>query len=66
MADQFVSAREAQDITGVSRHTITSACKSGEISGARQMGKVWIMPRTSLEVWMQSGRRKMGRPRKQK
>jgi len=63
MLKDMITASEAEKIAHVTRHTITSACKAGEIDGAVMFNKMWVMPRASVLAWVRSGRRKMGRPR---
>jgi len=57
----FVNATQAADILGVSTQTMSNWLKQGRVSGVLRVGRVWLIPRDSLETIKHPS---MGRPRK--
>jgi len=60
--EQYVTVRQACGVLGLSRVRVASFCRSGRLSGATRMGRMWVIPGRSLAVFARL-ERPPGRPR---
>jgi len=47
-----LSFSQALPLTGLSRNTLYSLCKAGQVPGARKLGNTWRFHRTTLLGWL--------------
>jgi excisionase family DNA binding protein len=47
-----LSFSQALPLTGLSRNTLYSLLKAGEVPGARKLGNTWRFPRTTFFDWL--------------
>jgi len=60
---EFVNSAQAAAIIGVSDQTFLNWIKKGRVDGVLRVGRVWLIPRSSLDNIEPP---KQGRPRKKK
>lgn len=64
MEDNFLTAAEASKQLKVSKELMARYCREGRLQGCFRKGKIWLIPRNSLEKFQQIQKRyKPGRPR---
>ena len=51
MIDDFTGTKEAAQYLGLTRRRVAGLCASGELIGAKLMGKTWLIPKQSVEVY---------------
>lgn len=46
---KYLSSQQVAELFGISAHTVSRKCRSGELSGAVRVGKLWRIPADSVE-----------------
>lgn len=52
MIEGLTTTRAAAERLGLTQRRVAGLCASGEIVGAQLMGKTWLIPEQSLDVYV--------------
>jgi hypothetical protein len=57
--DEMITVTQAVDLANgrYTRRHITHVVKNGDIPGAKRIGNMWLIPKTSFEEWLHKERR---------
>ncbi|MBP6802505.1 MAG: hypothetical protein KA362_00200 [Chloroflexi bacterium] len=57
--DEMITVTEAVELANgrYTRQHITRAARNDNFPGAKQVGRVWLIPRVTFEIWLNEERR---------
>jgi len=50
--DTLLSTLDAAEILDVTRQHVSRICKAGQLPGAKQLGRTWVIPKSSIDAYL--------------